>query len=342
MTSVQYLRGVAALLVVVYDAVYKHGQISGISSSWSFGQSGVDLFFIISGFIMSYTTDRRAVGGVAFFKARMARILPLYWSLSIAAFLVFLVSPRLINRSGGTTTILHSFTLFPVGDKLLIQNGWTLSFEFWFYIIFAAALAMGTSHRIPKASAILLVLFVIGYVFTPTRPALEVATNPLLLEFFMGMIAFLYFKNIRQKVVVNVILLFIGLVSLVYVGTHGIVENQLVSYGVPFMLVVCGLVGMESLMNRLPTMFLTRILRAIGDSSYSLYLIHPFVISVVAIVVVKARLAVLDPFTTLILVVSSCVVGYICYLFIECKLNALFRARRHGPASPDGTHALPQ
>ena len=100
--SVQFLRGIAALMVVISHTSFKGQQYSVDTLQWyHIGGSGVDLFFIISGFIMCYTTYNKKVNFLNFMRNRFIRIIPLYWVLSFFALIVFLISPNLINSSGG-------------------------------------------------------------------------------------------------------------------------------------------------------------------------------------------------------------------------------------------------
>ena len=80
---IQYLRGIAAILVVWFHATI---QVDGVSTyfSSSFGASGVDLFFVISGFIMVVTTAGKDVTPQRFFVLRIIRVVPLYWLATLA------------------------------------------------------------------------------------------------------------------------------------------------------------------------------------------------------------------------------------------------------------------
>ncbi|MEQ6343181.1 acyltransferase family protein [Vibrio cyclitrophicus] len=128
--SIQYLRGVAAILVLMTHASYKMYVLSGSdNSNFSIGNAGVDLFFIISGFIICLSLDKQKIGPARFFINRIVRIIPMYWILTIVVLLVYLFNPGIVNSSGGETSIMGSFTLIPGDYKYLINNGWTLSSE---------------------------------------------------------------------------------------------------------------------------------------------------------------------------------------------------------------------
>ena len=103
------MRAIAALLVVFHHAAWKGEQYSTNPLAWfSIGSIGVDLFFIISGFIMCHTVNNKKVLFSSFIKARFIRIVPLYWVLTSMALVVFLFFPEKVNSSGGVTDVLAS------------------------------------------------------------------------------------------------------------------------------------------------------------------------------------------------------------------------------------------
>ncbi|MEK6388140.1 MAG: acyltransferase [Paraburkholderia tropica] len=212
--SIQYLRGLAAILVLLYHASHKQVQISGNGHEWQFGSSGVDLFFVISGFIMCHVTAHKKIRPVDFIRARVKRIIPLYWTLSLAALAIYLIKPNLVNSSGGTTSIINSFTLIPNGEKYLIQNGWTLSYEFLFYTIFSLTLFKWCKLRIPLATFAILALVITGSVLSPENATLQFVTSKMLVEFLMGMIAFIYVNCSYRNALVDAMLLVTGATAL--------------------------------------------------------------------------------------------------------------------------------
>ncbi|MEY2952412.1 MAG: hypothetical protein RLZZ401_499, partial [Pseudomonadota bacterium] len=97
--TIQYLRGVAALLVVWHHA---GGQVPGISQflpERGFGVSGVDLFFVISGFIMVLTTEGKSVTPWQFLQRRLVRVVPLYWPLTITVAVLATLKPELFKTT---------------------------------------------------------------------------------------------------------------------------------------------------------------------------------------------------------------------------------------------------
>nr|WP_241517538.1 acyltransferase [Serratia marcescens] len=152
LTSLQWLRAVAVLLVVGWHVMVKANVLNITSEQYfAIGNAGVDLFFLISGFIMAYTLHNQEDGYIFFIK-RIARILPLYWLFSLAALIVYLYNPNMVNSHAEYTTIFNSFTLFPVENHaMLIDVGWTLRYEFVFYTILSICLFFKKTLRLSYA-----------------------------------------------------------------------------------------------------------------------------------------------------------------------------------------------
>ncbi len=136
--SIQALRAIAALSVVLCHCFKYYGQaINGSPiGQWDRLGSGVDLFFVISGFVMVYGPLFGAQGGpLTFMRHRLARIVPLYW----AATTIWL----LLGQPFHTTELLGSYFFIPYpsfGFNPLYGVGWTLNFEMLFYTVFSVCL----------------------------------------------------------------------------------------------------------------------------------------------------------------------------------------------------------
>ena len=324
--SVQYLRGFAALLVVMSHVFTKTSQLSGYKGEWfSIGPAGVDLFFIISGFIMCKATERKAISPTSFMLARVKRIIPLYWFLSLVALAIFLMRPDLVNSSGGTTTVLHSFTLFPTGEKLLIQNGWTLSFEFLFYLIFAASIAINSDNKIRNTIIVLCSLVCAGLLLEPNGAALGFLTSTLLLEFAMGMAAYLYLRKYSGHKLINAGLIIFGMIALCAFAEYGKTPYRALCFGLPMLCIFIGFVSFEADLKKASHKKTLWSFKVLGDSSYSLYLFHPFALSLSAVVIKVLHLQSNVAISTLILISAALVSGYMCYAWLEVPLNKLFK-----------------
>ena len=333
--SIQYLRALAALLVLVTHVITKLNQI-GFSSAENVqfdGAIGVDIFFIISGYVMCLTTHGRTRGwnaSTAFVKHRLKRILPLYWFLTAAALALFLIVPAHVNMSGGETKILDSFLLLPSDGKFLVKNGWTLVYEMYFYGIFALSLLL-LSHRVGYALVSLAIFcpIIFGDLLPQGSVYLKLISHSLSIEFLYGIALFLLFgskKPVIQRIppLVGVSISLCGVAWLLYSGFEYSYSGRFWQLGLPACAIVIGLLSCEHWLRERPSLTL----KAIGDSSYSLYLVHPFILAFMRALLMRANLPEwsLIP-VALFMIVSSVACGYMFYLLVEDTMVKWFKGR---------------
>ena len=186
--SVQCLRAVAALFVVgFHGTLLWHDNFLPSVKPWDNGNSGVDLFFVISGFIMM-VSSRRLLGLTdgwrRFIVLRLVRIVPMYW-LTTSRFRRLQQSPRSRGTPFDRNTIA-SFLFLPAADgagfvKPVLAVGWTLSFEMLFYVVFAAALFFALDPLIVVGVA-MTGLALVSLVAQPDWPAVTTLASPFVLE----------------------------------------------------------------------------------------------------------------------------------------------------------------
>ena len=82
--SIHYLRGLAALLVVFHHSIIQLAPVRDHYAHVEFGQAGVDIFFVISGFVIYLSNGKGRLGSGEFLKRRIIRIVPLYWLATLA------------------------------------------------------------------------------------------------------------------------------------------------------------------------------------------------------------------------------------------------------------------
>src|SRR5665213_2734258 len=152
--TIQALRAIAALLVVLLHAFETWGERVDPAApgvNWENGAAGVDIFFIISGFVMVISSRRlmaQAGGWLIFLRHRVVRIVPLYWLLTTLKVLAVAVLGGVVLRTSlDFGFVAGSYLFLPVTDSAghfrpVLPVGWTLTYEFLFYLLFAAALAM--------------------------------------------------------------------------------------------------------------------------------------------------------------------------------------------------------
>ena len=327
--SVQYMRAIAALLVVIHHAASKGSQYSSAAFEWfTIGEAGVDLFFIISGYIMCHTVDSKNINFISFLTARVKRIIPLYWVLTTMALLIYILFPDKINSGGGGTNIIHSYTLFPVKENYLINNGWTLSYEFFFYLLFAFALSLTSKFKFFLPVILIITLVSIGNFNLSNTTIFSFITNPLLLEFSFGILIYYLFKNYHLNTIIGLGLTTISIILFLLVNIFTPDYSRVIIYGIPAMLFFTGMVALEPLFKKASENKIALLFEMIGNSSYSLYLSHPFALVITSIILSKLDLDKFGYLFVILLVVSSIIAGQLCYLFIEKQLAKVLKKRQ--------------
>lgn len=332
--SIQYLRGFAAFGVLLFHAAERAGGAFGV------GAAGVDVFFVISGFIMWVVTCRKAPSPGDFLLRRVQRIVPLYWGLTLAVAAAAVAIPGAFPAMRATAAHLVQSLLFvPHRDETgliapLIVPGWTLNYEMFFYLLFAAALLTPARVRPFVLSAALLGLVAVRPLGDSQNAIWATYTNPLLLEFGAGVwLGKAWSERRLPGRGVGWALVGLGLAGFTAVTLAGVdVEPaRVLLWGLPAFALVAGAVSLEQA-GPLPHWWP---LRALGDASYSVYLVHGLAIS--AAVRGLEKLGVGAPAVTFAASVATGVVaGLLAYQLAEKPLMKLFRtglaARRPSPA----------
>jgi exopolysaccharide production protein ExoZ len=288
----QYLRGVAALMVVYYHSVVQLKNF-GIENPLlpQIGESGVDLFFVLSGFLMWITTSGKEVSPGSFMLKRLMRIAPLYWMLTLVAGAAALVAPELLKHTlFSTQHFLSSMLFFPAenpsyldpseaGLRLtpILVPGWTLNYEMFFYMIFAAALFFPQRLRLWLVAGAFILITLLGTLDGQSNDALLFYGNPIVFEFIMGIAVAILVKR-RQMLDAHWAMLMTALaIALMLLANINHLDiSRPVAYGIPAAFIVYGLCCME--IRGVLRNF--KGLRVVGDASYSLYLTHVFTLVV--------------------------------------------------------------
>jgi peptidoglycan/LPS O-acetylase OafA/YrhL len=284
--NVQGLRAIAALLVfaVHLNGTEQHFANPAHPLGWVYplGEWGVDLFFIISGFVMITSTWHEFASpaiSLRFFLRRLTRIYPAYWIAMIPIVLLFIVAPHMVNETQAIRpSIPASLLLVPQFGKPLLTISWTLVYEVFFYVVFAFVLAFDRKWCLPLIGAWAVATLVLSAVVAPLHNLyLNVYTNPLLLEFIFGVCAG-YLVQTRGALL-PIPSLALGITGVVLADVFyesidraaGFGGNlRFLCIGVPMLLIFNGVVGLETQYDRVAPAFLQRL----GNASYSLYLWH--------------------------------------------------------------------
>jgi len=288
----QVLRGFAATSVAGYhlhEAALNEGGNPGIFSLFKGGEIGVDIFFVISGFIMFYIAQgRTGLTWQAFMKARFWRILPPYWvilSLYVIAAFAMMVVLGDSSRVPDIQSFIISYLLLPYPDHIIII-AWTLSVELLFYIVFALTFfAKGL-----KATLVAMLVWVgLAFAFTYWVENqvlwLSFALNSVVLEFLFGILLGVYFHNTEPKArKLQMPALVLGAAWVLFHMASGGFEHvglgREFHSGIPAALLVYGILGLN--IGDRP------VLEIWGESSYILYLLHILWFSIIGKLVLVA------------------------------------------------------
>ena len=317
LNSVQALRALAAGGVVIghlRSIEGKHSSESPLLSELLVnGASGVDLFFVISGFIMVWVAGDNVQGARSagrFLFSRATRIYPLWWLFAGAMAIYFWATYGLpwdaVNldkyQIDGTTHLLKSFALMPQEVFPLLGVGWTLVHEMYFYLGFALLLFLSPGWRITGLAiwgGAVIVGSVIGLSDKFAGTWLELAFFPMTFEFIMGAFVAITIKAGWSKY--GWLTATLGAISFVVVfvlfdfKTGGILFSRFtftdanafmlgwgrtLFFGIPAAFLLHGLVSLE--LTKGWGKYIPRPLVWVGDWSYALYLCHVLVLSAVA------------------------------------------------------------
>ena len=289
--TIQVLRAIAALSVffahLIGDIAQRHTGFQ-LVPMYYLGAAGVDLFFVISGFVMTYSTHA-ALGDPGywrtFLRARVARVVPLYWLVIVLyAAVQALKGNWSVLRAGD---ILRSafFIPYPSADGTMVAFygiGWTLNFEMFFYVVFTLAiLVFGRSAAIAVGVGLMSGCLVGGLFELPML--LAYWSNSMVLEFALGIaIALLYRSGFRLNPLIAGLL---GLTALGCVLLGGLLgynsvlpdiattPPRWIAWGLPCAMIVAAVALFGRQTKPLPGLLIR-----LGDSSYSIYLLHPLII----------------------------------------------------------------
>ncbi len=290
--GLQALRAIAAF-VVVYNHAYTRAILTwpdqstqslaiGFHDLVAVGQFGVDLFFVLSGFLMTHLHAQQfGIAGVwrTFLTRRIIRIVPLYWVLSAVGLALLFAMPSLFTFHTSTEWpwIAGSFLFVPWPTSSgffapIIGAGWTLDYEMYFYMLFTIALL--SRRGLVGLCVFLVISAVAGSVFRPSHPWLALLTGPLLLEFLMGIATANLVARVRLPIWA-VRVCFIAAASWIAATALNFPRiDRVLIWGLPSAVLVASVVWADLPWKSAPG----RLLVLLGNASYSIYLFQIFAV----------------------------------------------------------------
>lgn len=320
--ALQYLRAVAALAVV-----YSHA-VTQVDSYEPFlkhaGSFGVDIFFVISGFIMIYIAKPGNTFG-NFMINRARRVIPLYWFFTLLMGAILLLLPSVFKATRfDVEALLLSLAFVPHWSMVtvteawpIVAPGWSLNFEMYFYFIFALSLFFAEKYRIAFITLVITGVFLLAsFLDNGESPITHFFAKSMVFEFVFGMaLAYAWKKGFRMPPYAAWALLLLGTIMLfLYLPVPRIIE-----YGIPSLLIVTACLYINVGESKFGVL--------LGDASYALYLCHIFVLGLLR--------KILPPFlgegqtAAILFVIISIIVCTVASLFVHKYIdNWLLRQER--------------
>ena len=277
--NIQVLRAFAAVAVAIFHTGYLFPHMH------AFGSFGVDVFFVISGYMMARILETNPS---FFLRRRLIRIVPPYWILTILLFFFAWKFPNLLKATQANGTELFKSLLFiPYykGSGLLrplLFVGWTLNYEMFFYGAIAVALFLLPKRPLVLSGALVLFVLLLCQPFGGHHVALpDFYGEGLMAEFPMGFVVYELARKIspaaaqRTRALSLTVFLCAAAGLVIYQGTdllphanHGWLVNAPLSFA---FVLSASLLAQGGWDTRLGSLVL------LGDASYVLYLVHPYV-----------------------------------------------------------------
>jgi exopolysaccharide production protein ExoZ len=357
---IQTLRGIAALAVVMVH-IRQHTEHPIPFVSWLIrpAASGVDLFFMISGFIMIYTT-RSNDGSLAycreFLQKRLVRIWPTYLIITVLYVLAMTISGDIIGRQDIDPSLinwiksiffipLHFDWNAPFWGASLLHTGWTLNYEVYFYLMFGVCLLFKRASIVVFGIWLCITLVGLPLAFFDTYsfhaqapykwemlPYLNIVTSPIIWEFFVGMLtAELYFSRIYIKSHTTCWIILSLAMSIMIWVLWGLPTTGfgLAGFGVGYAIFFPTIVLVsKTLPLKQPRLFVW-----LGNISFSLYLVHPIIVHPAANLLYNwswGRPGLGDFPFGLVLITLSIAVSAISYELLEKRLSGWILNRLNG------------
>lgn len=314
--NIQALRAWASIIVVLYHAIGT-AKSYGLESNYfallgSWGMHGVDIFFVISGFIMFYTQNLKSNKPSKFLKDRIIRIVPIYWMLTTFYLLLYFFIPSIFRDFSPDFQYILSSYFFLSGIIFqlhpILSYGWTLEYEAIYYLVFAIILFF------PRRIQFILVAVFLIFIYL-----LFSYLSVVIFEFIFGMlVAYLYLKKgVNKKSKVILILGIFILFSSIFVKVTE--STRLFYYGASAFLIVYGLLGVKETNSKL--------LVVLGSASYSIYLIHVFTLPLFYKISSKIFYFIDGDILLFIAILFTVSIGTLFYYFVEKPVTKKLKAR---------------
>lgn len=328
--NIQILRFFAAAAVLIFHATgtgakYYSGQKSILVDFFRHADNGVDLFFVISGFIIYYSTSEAPINPVHFMRRRVERILPIYWIFTSLIYVLSKSSPDFFSKTPWISIghFLKSlfFVTFTDSAMPVIYVGWSLEYEMFFYAS-VALLAVFFVDPMRYVLIVFSILVAFGTIDEVSRMlgASSFFVRSLLIEFVFGILAA---KLARREAVPKAALAAVSVATLLLVFSAPL--DRAILVGIPSAFVVFLAAHFEKRHRILSG--IENVLGRLGDASYSIYLVQVFVISGIFKIMMKLFPSMPLDIAMLAVALMTIFAGWLAYLFVEKPIAAVLRGQ---------------
>lgn len=357
--SVQYLRGLAALLVVFFHFRYYLNDVYAKpdlgDALFQNGAFGVDLFFIISGFIICYATrkpEQRPL--ISYGMKRFFRIYPLMVISLLVFYVLFGEEHHAVGRSFLPVHADYS-EKGPFFGYNMLSPVWTLTYEIFFYMLFALGLTVSQRYRKLVTLALILFLFTGLQLVINNRvetsaytdysyldiaildPIIALSSSPMILEFCFGILLYIGLTSLpdisnRARLWLNPVLLIMAGAAIVMFFLPAFYGHGPFKWGIPATLFLFSAIAYEKY-NGLPN---SRVLLYLGNISFSLYLVHVIILKTIR--KYELDLGLTGVWAFLFAVMLSILVAIVLYQMVEDKsiqaCRRLLKTINNAPLKP--------
>ncbi|TAK85112.1 MAG: acyltransferase [Aquabacterium sp.] len=346
--SIRSLRGVAALLVVIYHAceyARTHGH-ADMANTFLFGAFGVDLFFVISGYVMLLALEKIITSPqsashltIDFLARRLIRIAPIYWIGTVFLYTIYAIQPEKFKAFSATFEMFARSMLFLPIDRgagkstisPILSQGWTLYHEFFFYAVLSTLLAFNIRQKLKYATpALVAAITILGCILiTDTRqPWIELITSPINMEFSLGCIVYTLRrpKGSALALITAASSCAVAMVFLQLAPELSKVRDatRTIYWGMPAALIFYAAICLE----RQIALFSDKFNKFAGDPSYSIYIFHGLIFSGLDIFIKKTGINGNSTAFVAMLTLGAAVISNFIYRAIEMpltrKLNSIW------------------
>lgn len=322
--SIQLLRVIASIGVALFH-------IQCFYATGLYLEFGVHLFFIISAFLVMYTTQKKPK---IFLRKRLLRVLPLYWMLTIATFLIICILPNLLPSDGSFRSLFSSLFFIPYmregvraaegAIRPLVGPAWTLNYEVFFTLVFAAAMKISHKYRGVIAGVVVLLLALCGKVFEITSVPLFFWTRDYWGDFAAGIIVFYILRRCYHVDFTDAMRKFFlsgAVIVMMIMGWGGFSEPRWLIFA------FLGSVATVLFTLGLKKTIIPNILIKVGDMSYSFYLFHYYVIVAVGKIINLNTFSAQSLIGTVLILVITQLMACVSFELIEKRLTSMIKNR---------------